>query len=284
MTERSRVDPRFAHFPTSLRERTRAVTLSSHDVPALLVHPDFRIPAPTVLYMHGRTVSKELDSGRYLRYLRAGIATCSVDLPGHGERLDPLYHEPAKTLDLLEEMLVEIDHVIEALADPAFHGAFDLDRLAIAGMSAGGMAALRRLCDPHPFRCATVEGTTGDLDALYNQTGPHARPWPVSHDPEQLAGLDPCRHLDSWEPIPLLALHAELDEVVPVGGQRGFIEKLRARYAGLGADPELVTLKTWPETGAPSEHAGFGRYAGDAKTIQTGFLSAHLRAVPIDLR
>jgi len=34
--------------------------------------------------MHGRTANKELDPGRYLRLIRAGIAVCAIDLPGHG--------------------------------------------------------------------------------------------------------------------------------------------------------------------------------------------------------
>ena len=29
-------------------------------------------PRPTIIWIHGRTVSKELDPGRYLRWLRAG--------------------------------------------------------------------------------------------------------------------------------------------------------------------------------------------------------------------
>jgi len=75
---------RFSRLPSSLASRAKSVRFG--DVPALLAHPDWETPAPVVLWMHGRTVSKELDPGRYLRWVRAGIAACAVDLPGHGER------------------------------------------------------------------------------------------------------------------------------------------------------------------------------------------------------
>lgn len=298
---------RFTRFPADLARRARAVRLGPAAIPALLAHPDWRYPAPTVIWLHGRTVTKELDPGRYLRWVRAGIAACAIDLPGHGQRAVTAMQHPARTLDVLEQVLPEIDQVIEALADPVWSGrgasaastepgttgsgsgagnggdrrdggetgVFDLDRLAIGGMSAGGMAALRRLCDPHPFRCAAVEGTTGDLAGLY--FGDDGRRWPVAHDAERVARLDPTAHLGAWRPIPLLALHAEHDRVVPITSQRRFIDALRAHYRDLGADDSLVSLVTFPHTGAPEEHAGFGRFANDAKNVQTDFLVRWLR-------
>ncbi len=294
---------RFAQLPESLRSLARAERLGPAGTPTLLIHPDWRTPSPVVLWMHGRTAHKELDSGRYLRWLRArrelgtdaassaraldsngvaGIATCAIDLPGHGERFDRARQHPERTLDVLEQMLGEIDHVLEALADPRFHGAFDLDRVAIGGMSAGGMVTLRRLCDEHPFTCAAVEGTTGCLSALYADGGP----WNVRHDDAQLERLDVERRLAlsptgsskaaSWRAVPLLALHAEHDQIVPVALQRRFIERVQSHYAAMGADPAMAELVTFGPTGAPQEHAGFGRFGNDAKNVQTAFLTRHL--------
>lgn len=59
------MDDRFARFPSDLAWRTRAARLGPSRVPALLAHPDWTTPAPVVIWMHGRTVSKELDPGRY---------------------------------------------------------------------------------------------------------------------------------------------------------------------------------------------------------------------------
>jgi dienelactone hydrolase len=266
---------RFARFPAALASQARPARLGP-DIPALLAHPDWNRPAPVVIWMHGRTVNKELDPGRYLRWIRAGIAACAVDLPGHGERSIEGWDSPSRTLDVLEQMVGEIDHIIESLAEPRWEGAFDLDRMGIGGMSAGGMAALRRLCEPHPFRCAAVEGTTGNLAGLYQPDAD--RPWPVSHPPERVRRLDPMQNLGSWRPIPLLALHAQEDRVVPLSVQEKFIDSLRSHYREGGADPGMIELVTWPDTGAPDEHAGFGRYSNDAKNAQTNFFAKHLRS------
>lgn len=269
---------RFTQLPRDLAARARTARLGP-GVPALLAHPDWTTPAPVVLWMHGRTASKELDPGRYLRWIRAGIAVCAIDLPGHGERADAALQAPERTLDTMRLALGEIDAVIASLWAPQYSNLFDPSRAGIGGMSLGGMTTLRRLCDPHPFKCAAVEGTTGWLDGLYRpiENGLPARQrWTADHPPERIVEVDPTEHLDGFVPLPLLAVHSEADEMVPFGCQREFIERLRVHYARRGADPALVTLLSWPETGAPQEHVGFGRFSNDAKNAQVEFFRKHL--------
>jgi dienelactone hydrolase len=270
---------RFAKLPASLAEKSRTVRLQPGKIPALLCHPDWLTPVPTMIWMHGRTAYKELDSGRYSRWLKAGIAAVAIDLPGHGERSrdggDGLEGAP-ETLTVLAEMIGEIDAIVEALADPIWQGVFDLDRVGIGGMSLGGMAALRRLCDPHEFRCAAVECTTGDLWSLYRPEGP--RPWGQTFDQSLVQPLDALPRLGTFKPIPLLALHCEADRIVPWAIQRGFLEALRKHFRSAGAMPDLVEWQTWPTTGAPEEHSGFGRVSNEAKNAQTEFLARVLRA------
>jgi dipeptidyl aminopeptidase/acylaminoacyl peptidase len=258
---------RFSRFPAALASQARAHRFG--DVPALLAHPDWESPVPVVIWLHGRTVNKELDPGRYLRWLRAGIATCAIDLPGHGERPSADLQSQRRTLEVIEQVRDEIDLVAHSLGDARFRGVFDLDRLGIGGMSAGGMATLRRLCDPHRFTCAAVEGTTGNLAAHFEGARPGI------HDPQRLAENDPIGHLGAWRPIPLLVIHSEADRIVPFGSQRGFVEALVAHYRNQGADPLQIELLTWPQTGAPDEHLGFGRYSNDAKNAQTAFFQRH---------
>lgn len=274
---------RFSKLPQSLAEKSRVVRLAQDRVPggipALLCHPDWISPAPMMLWMHGRTAHKELDSGRYLRWIRAGIAAVAIDLPGHGERRDKRGDVAAHTMDVLDELLPEIDVVLEALADPVWQGVFDLDRMGIGGMSMGGMAALRRLCDPHEFTCAAVESSCGDLLALYHPaTGTH--PWGLSYPPERVEKSDPAQHLDGFVPLPLLSLHSEADAIVPWSVQERFLAQLGGHYEARGASRSLIEAKTWPTTGAPQEHSGFGRVANEAKTIQVEFLSRHLKHAP----
>ncbi|MEN0020070.1 MAG: alpha/beta fold hydrolase [Planctomycetota bacterium] len=272
------MNPSPASLPSSLSEHTTFVELGD-GVPALVAIPPEVETAPALFWMHGRSVYKELDSGRYLRLLRAGIATIAVDLPGHGARAIEGFVHPEHSLDVLEQMVGEIDEILSSLRQHAELGPrIDFGRLAIGGMSLGGTATLRRLCEPHPFRCAHVEGTTGDLLAFYfpEDVGLEHQPPSRSHTRERVESLSACAHTDTWDPIPLLALHNELDKIVPLATQQRFIEKLRAHYASEDADASVIGLHVYPESGAPSEHAGFGRHAADAKTRIVAFLSEYL--------
>jgi dipeptidyl aminopeptidase/acylaminoacyl peptidase len=272
--ENPRMPEAFGALPTSVREKSRICTFAG--VPALVVHPAFAAdvpvgadaadtplhgaPAPVLVWMHGRTANKELDPGRYLRVVRAGIASVALDLPGHGARFDDALQQPERTLEFVQQMAAEIDAVVEAMRAT---GWFDMHRVALGGMSAGGMATLIRLCTPHAFCAAAVECTTGSFAWQRNR---------AMFDPPRAARLDPIQHLDGWRAIPLLILHNELDAWVAVEGQREFVEALRAR--GLAG---AVEMHEYGETGAPHEHSGFGRFSSDAKDRQTNFLVKHLR-------
>lgn len=279
------MDPRFAQLPHALRERSLITPLAASTnpageaVPALLAHPDPHwwqsgaapTPAPVVLWMHGRTVNKELDPGRYLRWIRAGIGACAIDLPGHGERAHDNWSDPNPTLQIIEQAVTEIDSIIRALDEPRFNGAFDTTRIGIGGMSTGGMIALYRLTQPHAFSCCTVEAAAGDFEPLRGRS---------FYIPERADPLNPIRSINGWRPIPFLALHSESDRWVPFACMTNFVDALRMHYAALGADPADITLQSWPETGAPEEHMGFGRVSNEAKNIQTAFLARSLGAVP----
>lgn len=269
--------PDLGQLPLSLRARSRWTTLAG--VPALIVHPDpveaihadeagarprdatnGRRSHPALVWMHGRTASKEIDPGRFLRLVRAGIGVVSLDLPGHGERADPRLIEASATLDVVEQMERELDAVVSAAMR---EGPFDPQALAIGGFSAGGMVTLMRLCRPHSFRAAIVEATTGDWQFLH-----HRR----ELDEARIARVNPIRHLEAWVPTPLLVLHAENDEWVPIESQRAFVAALHAR----GVPSELIEFRAFPRTGAPFEHIGFGRYASEAKDLGAEFLGRHL--------
>lgn len=269
---------RFTQFPRYLAERARTVRIG--EIPVLLAHPDWKSAAPTVVWFHGRTASKELDPGRYLRWIRAGVAACAVDLPGHGERADAEAQTPIGTLRVLARAIAEVDEVVtwlrlarEGGESGEFAGLFDTSRLGIGGMSLGGMVALRRLCEPHPFRAAAVEGTTGWLEGLYfpETVGLPARARASEHDPSEVRALDPMHHLAGFEPLAMLVMHSKADRMVAYTGMERFVAALRAQYERRGASAELVRVQAWESTGAPEEHLGFGRYASDAKAMQTAF-------------
>lgn len=266
---------RFSELPASLAQRTIFDTLGGA-VPALIAQPDGDAPSPFVLWMHGRTVRKELDPGRYLRWVRAGIAAVALDLPGHGARFIPGVQDSEHAPAVIAQMVNEIDPVLASLRDR--YPRLDFSRAAIGGMSAGGMATLRRLCDPHPFVAAAVEGTTGDLTGLYlGIDRDEAGSDPTARDRATIESIDAGRRLDSFKPIPLLALHTEGDEMVPIEMQRAFLKSLGGHYRDKGASPDLISLHTFRDTGAPHEHAGFGRSGSEAKDLQVEFFKRVLR-------
>lgn len=248
-----------------LREQARWERIGDNAIPALLAHPDWESgeSVPFVIWMHGRTVNKELDPGRYLRWIRAGIGVCAVDLPGHGERFNQAMQEPEAAMDVVLQMADEIDQIVDAIRAMQ---EFDNNRIGIGGMSGGGMATISRLCSDHPFRCASVEATSGSWG---DQTH---RPMFIDIDDAQLAKINPLNRLEHWREIPFQAIHALHDEWVPFEGQKRFVETLRSQYK----QPELVELITYNRTGAQFEHAGFGKMAANAKKKQVEFFASIL--------
>lgn len=258
-----------AKLPASLAARTRDVRLVGDSVPALLVDPirEGEAAPPLLLWMHGRTVDRFLDPGRYLRLMRAGIGVCAIDLPGHGDRFDPAMQRPEAMPRIVRQAFDEVDRVLEEAIEL---GGFDPRRVAIGGMSAGGMISLARLASPSKpprFAAAVVEGTTGSWRTL---------PWwPLA---ESIADLEPAQHASTWSPLPLLGLHNRFDEWVPLRSQQAFFEAIRPRYAPPSGDPAALELVVFDKTGAPQEHAGFGRFAAEAKDRLVSFLARHLRS------
>jgi alpha-beta hydrolase superfamily lysophospholipase len=278
----TKIPERFRQLPRALLERSRRATLAG--VPALIAHPDWKTPCPTMVWMHGRTVSKELDPGRYLRWIRSGIAAVALDLPGHGERLDPAFQDRRTTLAMVRQMAGEIDGVVDALAGAEFGDVFDFERMGVGGMSAGGMATLLRLCEPHDFIAAAVEGTTGWLSGLFfpESSGMSGTsPWSVVQDRALVTQLDPMSRVDAMAPLPMLFLHARTDRTVPYERLVPYVDALRASFSRRGSRDALVELKTWENTGAPEEHAGFGVFGNDAKNAQAEFLARALRATSV---
>ena len=295
------MDARFSKLPRFLEERARRVRFEGAadagdeglfggvqgQIPVLLAHPDpgaldadggvigGDATPPLMIWMHGRTAHKELDPGRYLRWLRAGIGVCAIDMPGHGERRDDALQGADRSLQIVQHVARhEIDLLLATLRERGYGEVFDLERVGIGGMSLGGITTLVRLCREHGFACATVEACAGDFRAMRDRHG--FRSADGDGLSELAQRLEPRTHLEAWRPIPLLALHSEKDAWIPVDGVRGFIEALRERHSKQGADAEMVRLQTWPETGAEFEHIGFGKVSNEAKNLQTEFLGEWL--------
>ena len=248
-------------LPQGIRRVARTTAIG--DVPCLLIPAESSTPhrkAPLLVWMHGRTANKELDPGRYLRVMRSGINICAVDLPGHGERYEDDMDAPARVVDIVLQMSAEIDTVTLGALDAL---QADAGNVAIGGMSAGGMAAIHRLCSVHQFKAAVLEATTGDWSNLAS--------WSHLDDAARTRATqaDPMRQIATWRPIPVCAVHSRGDQWIPFAGQQRFFEQLRMR----GGD---IHLHAFQDTGAPHEHVGFGRYAAQVKELERDFLARTL--------
>ena len=165
--------PDLGQLPSAVRERAILTTLGP--APALVVLPESpSSPPPVLLWLHGRQANKEIDPGRALRLLRAGIGFIGVDLPGHGERAEASYQSVEGTLQTILEMSQELDDVHAAVVSEL---PVDPEQIAIGGMSAGGMAAAHRLVTPHPYRAMLMEASTGNWAAQAHRpcSNPFAR-------------------------------------------------------------------------------------------------------------
>ncbi len=252
---------RFESLPTRLKTLSEEVQIG--EVPCLLVRDDEK-PRPFIIWIHGRTADKELDPGRYLRYVRKGINVCAVDLPGHGGRFDEGLQDARRSLEVVMKMASEIDCVMRGLEEI---GGFDLDKAAIGGMSAGGMAAILRLLTPHPFCAVVLESTVGNLDAMSDL------PLCSALNDDEIADINPLNRLDGWKDIPVLAFHSKRDEWIPFSGQESFINALKEK----SLNPEQIDFVTFDRTGAPYEHIGFGRESAFVKEVQVEFVAKYLK-------
>ena len=252
---------RFEQLPSRLR---KFATLERFgDVPTLIIRKDDE-PRPCILWIHGRTADKELDPGRYSRYLSRGINVCAVDLPGHGERFAENLQSAEAAFDVVMQMSEEVDSVIQSLEAI---GGFDTTRVAIGGMSAGGIAIILRLIHSHPFKACVLEATMGQW-----RLSRHHKIFSHLSD-AQFNNINPADHLSGWEEIPVLAFHARHDEWIPYPAQEEFISRLKQMYQ----NPALIEFVTFDHTGAPKEHMGFGRQSAFVKEVQVEFLARVLQ-------
>jgi dienelactone hydrolase len=251
---------RFDTLPSRLRECSLLQEIAG--VPCLLVRKDDE-QRPFLFWIHGRTADKELDPGRYLRCVRRGINVCAVDLPGHGQRFDEKLQARERILEVILQMSKEIDGVLDGLSSV---GGFDPNRAALGGMSAGGMAAITRLLEPHPFQAVVLEATGGAWEHLLGT------PFSNGMSEKEFSSVNPMNRLDTWRDIPLVAFHCRHDAWVPFQTESDFIDAIREQ----SPKPEKIELIGFEHTGAPDEHIGFGRDSAFVKEVQVHFLAKHL--------
>ncbi len=120
------------------------------------------------------------------------------------------------------EMQDDLDDAVEWIAE---RGLGDKNRAAIFGWSYGGYAAfVGSFRDPNPYQCAISGAGVADL--------PYFRAWLGDFGSftektyrRTVDGINPLDHVDSVD-IPILVIHGDIDERVPVAESRKFVKKL----------------------------------------------------------
>ena len=118
------------------------------------------------------------------------------------------------------------DDLEDAIGYMVKRGLADSGRVAIFGWSYGGYAAfVGSFRDPNPFRCAIAGAGVADL--------PYFRAWLADSGTmtekayrPTVDGISPLEHVRSVD-IPILLIHGDIDERVPVAESRKFVERLK---------------------------------------------------------
>jgi dipeptidyl aminopeptidase/acylaminoacyl peptidase len=205
------------------------------EIPALVTVPNGKGPFPVVVYPHGGPVARDywgfdlwaqmlayhgylviqpqfrISEGFGRKHLEAGFAQWGLTMQ-----------------DDLEDAVTYL--VSRGLADP--------ERTAIFGWSYGGYAAnVGAFRDPNPFDCAISGAGVADL--------PYFRAWLADNGTltektyrPTVDGISPLEHVDSVD-IPLLLIHGDIDERVPVAESR----KMERRLKSEGKNYKYIELE-----------------------------------------
>lgn len=192
-------------------------------IPALVTIPQGEGPFPVIVHPHGGPVARDfwgfdlwaqflahhgylviqpqfrISTGFGRKHLEAGFARWGLEMQ-----------------DDLEDAITYLN---------GRGGLADTKRVAIFGWSYGGYAAfVGSQRDPNPFSCAIAGAGVGDL--------PYFRAWLADFGDfteatyrKTIAGISPLEHVDSVD-IPILVVHGDLDERVPVAESRKFVRQL----------------------------------------------------------
>ena len=192
------------------------------EIPALVTVPDGEGPFPIVVHPHGGPVARDCWGFDLWSQLMAhhGYVVIQPQFrisEGFGRK-----HLEAGYARWGYEMQDDLDDAITYLAD---RGLGDPDRAAIFGWSYGGYAAfVGSFRDPNPYQCAVSGAGVADV--------PYFRAWLADFGDftektyrRTVDGVNPLEHVDSVD-IPILVVHGDIDERVPVQESRKFVREL----------------------------------------------------------
>jgi alpha-beta hydrolase superfamily lysophospholipase len=201
-------------------------------------------PRPLVFVVHGVNSRKERHLELCLALARAGLLACALDATDHGERSTPEAAEvlagPATSVAFAEAFLRAVLGTVGDLAVLARE--LGRDRYGLIGHSMGGYVALKAATAADPA-LGPVVSIAGNPDWAAQAAG-SLLPWDVRNAVQRVSPLTSAA--DIW-PRPLLMLHSDADQTVPIDGARRLYAELAA--GSYAADPERLSLVEYPGLG-----------------------------------
>jgi len=205
--------------PVEWAGQVEARTVPTHDglsMPYRLIHPPQ--PKGLIVTCHGYWGSKAQPEAVAQILVRAGYAVILWDLRGHGEH-------PGRRCTWGRDEVEDILRLVEQLQHDAAWGRLPVGML---GYSMGGAVALLAMARTERLRVGVVDSTYARLGSLlrrYLRRIHHLPAWPFGHLAclgvswrlrTPLARLDPLTVVPFTAPRPLLLIHGDSDQSVPV--------------------------------------------------------------------
>ena len=208
------------------------------DIPAIIYRPE-KIAGdellPTIIFYHGWGSNKESQEFRGFTLASFGFQVILPDSIYHGER-NPVDHEKVENMGkyfwkVILNNIKELETLVQAAIEK--HQA-DPNRIGVAGHSMGGYTASGIFFNNEKIKVLAVLNGSCSWNYTNEQFAEvfHIKESPITpNDQEKIDKLVPYNRVEQLKNRPMLILHGEADEVVPIQGQRVFCERLRENKA-----------------------------------------------------
>ena len=193
------------------------------EIPALVTLPKGEGPFPAVVHPHGGPVARDLwGFGLWAQLLaNQGYVVIQPQF-----RISQGFGRAHLEAGFAQWGLALQDDLDDAAQYLVKRGLADPERLAIFGWSYGGYAAfVGSARDPNPYRCAISGAGVADLPFFRARLADYGDFMEKAYRTtvDGLNALDMAKSVD----VPLLVVHGELDERVPVAESRKFVAQLK---------------------------------------------------------
>jgi len=247
-----------AGIPLGVREPFRFAAADGRELDGVLLRPPDAAPGPlpTVVSVHGGPYWRETAGARLDWLALLPVAGIALLLPnyrggmGRGRAFAESVYGDVGGAEYGDVMAAVDAAVARGIADPA--------RLGIAGWSQGGFLTAWAVTQTDRFRAGVMGAGVSDWSLMtiasdvpaFESALSGSRPWdgPRLHRADERS---PLRHASRVR-TPLLIVHGERDQRVPVANAIGFARALR----DVGAEVELVV---YPREGHSIEERAHSR-------------------------